>query len=387
MRMSIERDTSTKCGPQIKILCVAAAMLWGVALTTSTAHAVEQVWGFKGTISSYVAGGGYVSFADAPVGTVVRGQFRFDDTTTDSNPSINQGDYAFNAWAIAIEGISMMHYGVSTDGDIKIDNDLPVGLDFQDKIGIENNPSVFVNFPDLGMDAATIELRLTEVAAAAPGVLASDALPATPPPALSSFTTLQELHVLGYVPSMPGLADFNVAITEFEEPGTVDLPLIPDDVIVNLDGSVTWVFTTLGISLCASGCWIDPPVSTSFTYAMTNSALFTDIVGFPSGFGTAIDVSVGGSSLGTFGPGDSLAFAGSGVTSFVVSGITPGADLSSAEAFPLELAFDSSNAEFTMTSAATAAVPALLWPAAGALAFGLAAVGSRRLERSGDHRS
>jgi len=155
----------------------------------------------------------------------------------DSNASSSEGDYAYTA--LAIEGTSLMHFGVSTSGDVQIHKDLPVGPDFEDMIGLEMNPSIFINFPDLGMDVANLELRLTEVAASPPAVLASDALPATPRPALSNFTTLQELHVLGYVPSLFGVADFNVTVTDFEEPGTIDLPLIPDSVIVNTDGSVS----------------------------------------------------------------------------------------------------------------------------------------------------
>lgn len=353
-----------------------------IGLTAPIASAVEHVWGFKGTISTYAAGSGFVSLPDAPIGTVVRGQFRFDDATVDSNGSANEGDYAYIAFAMAIEGTSMIHYSVGTTGDVLISNDLPVGPDFQDGIGLGINPSFFMTFTDLGMDVAEADLNLTVVSSVAPTVLTSDALPASPPPLLSNFTTLQELNVLGYVPSLAGLADFDVTITEFDEPGTVDLPVIPDDIIVNLDGSVTWVFTTLGISLCASGCWIDPPISSSFVYSMTNSARFTDIVDFPSGFGSSIKVSVAGSSLGLFGPGDSVdftGFPGGGVTEFTVSGIYPGADLGSAEAFPIQLAFDSASAAFTMTSAAPGTVPTLAWPLAGLLIVGMTLFGSRRI--------
>jgi hypothetical protein len=119
---------------------------------------------------------------------------------------------------------------------------------------------------------------------------------------------------------------------------------------------------------------------------MTNSALFTEIADFPTGFGTALEVIVGTTSLGTHGPGDSVDFSGysgGGVSEFVISGISPAADLTSAEGFPLQLVFDTAAAEFTMASPALAAVPMMGWP--GLLTVGGLALlaGTRALRRYG----
>ena len=126
------------------------------------------------------------------------------------------------------------------------------------------------------------------------------------------------------------------------------------------DGTVTWTFSTLGITLCVSGCWVDPPAASGFTYRMTNTNVFTGIADFPTGFGTAMEVSVGGSSLGTFGPGDSVdftGFSGGGVTEFVVTGISPAASTSGVEAFPLNISVSSTTSTFEMTSILPPSVP------------------------------
>ncbi|MCP4036205.1 MAG: hypothetical protein GY733_04655 [bacterium] len=329
------------------------------AMLALPGFAAEKVWGFKGTITSYASGGGFTTLPDAPLGSVVRGQFRFDDTETDLDGSSSAGSYPFIATSIAIEGTSLLHLATMTSGTIEIENDVATGPDFRDSFGIATGSGVV--YGDLDLNVLSIDLELDEESSPAPAVIASDALPATPP-ALVDFTTQKNLSIIGYTNGFANVADFDVSITEFAEPGTVDLPVIPDSVTVNPDGSVTWTFDTLGISLCVSGCWVDPPISTSFTYAMTNAALFTGIADFPSGFTNDFDVSVGASSLGTFGPGDSVdftSFPGGGVSQFVVSGIDPGTDIAALDAFPLELTFDSSAAEFTMTSEAAAGVPTM----------------------------
>lgn len=335
------------------------ACLFVAGLEASPVAAVEKVWGFKGTIASYASGGGFVSLAEAPIGSVVRGQFRFDDAAVDTDGSPNVGSFPVIALAVAIEGTSLLHISVNTLVTIDTENDVPVGPDFRDALGLTVGPGS--TFSDIDLDVISMAFELVEVSSPAPTVLASDALPASPP-ALGGFTTLQHLNILGYTNAMSNAVDIETSISEFEEPGTVDLPLIPDSSTTNLDGSVTWTFSTAGITLCVSGCWVDPPVSDAFTYNMTNSALFTNIADFPTGFAADFEVSVGGSSLGTFGPGDSVDFSGypgGGVSTFIVSGITPITELNSAEAFPLELVFDTSGATFEMTSSAPVAAPGL----------------------------
>lgn len=375
----IRRTHRKKKATGLATLLAAASVL----LAPLPAFAVEKVWGFKGTITGYASGGGFVSLPDAPVGSVIRGQFRFDDAAGDLAPGSSQlGSYAGLSIALAIEGTSLLHFAVSTSYTIETADDVADGPDFRDTLGVIVAPGT--SFSDLDLDVIDATLELSEVDSPAPTVLTSDALPATPPP-LASFTTAQQLSILGYTNGMLNAVDLDATITEFEEPGTVDLPLIPDVVTVNPDGSVTWTFTTEGISICASGCWVDPPVSESFTYTMTNAALFTGIADFPTGFASDFEVSVGGSSLGTYGPGDSVDFSGypgGGVSSFVVSGITPSADLTSAEAFPLELAFDSAVATFEMTSSAPTAVPGLGWIGGGLAVAVLSSVLARARRRT-----
>ncbi len=362
-----------------------ALVLFASALALP-ATAVEKVWGFEGTVTSYAGGGGMVPLVDMPIGSVVRGQFRFDDTAVDTNGSANAGSYATIAFALGFEGTSMLHLGLTTSATIEIENDVADGPNFRDSFGLEDvSAPVVPTLEDLMV--LSLDFELQEVDNPAPTVMASDALPASPP-ALIDFTTLTSLQILGYVNAMSNTTDFTVTISEFGEPGTIDLPVIPDSTTTNPDGSVTWTFDTLGVSLCATACWIDPPTSTSFTYTMTNSALFTSIADFPPGFSSDFDVSVGGSSLGTFGPGDSVDFSGypgGGVSEFVVSGIDPATDTSSAAAFPLELTFDST-AEFTMTSSPLPAVPSFGLAGLGVVTAVLAGAGvvayrTRRIDR------
>ncbi len=326
-------------------------LLFFVAIASSSvsnsALAADQVMAFKGTLTSYVTALGYVEVPDVPVGSTVRGQVLYDDTTADLDGSATVGTYPVTTFALGFDGTTDLHIGITAGASIGIKNDDPDGPNFKDEVRIDTG-SLMV--PSVTMAVIDLQFRLNEVSNPAPTVLTSDALP-SPLPLLSSFTTEQALSVIGYLST--DVTNFDVAITDFGPVGSADLPLIPDSVTVAVDGTVTWTFTTLGITLCVSGCWVDPPAASGFTYAMTNSDVFTGIADFPTGFGTALEVSVGGTSLGTFGPGDSVdftTFPGGGVTSFVVTGISPSASTSSAEGFPLNLSVSSTSATFKMTS-------------------------------------
>jgi len=102
----------------------------------------------------------------------------------------------------------------------------------------------------------------------------------------------------------------------------------------------------------ASGLWVDPPVAFGFEYEMLGDSLFTDILDFPVGFLDDFEVVVDGLSLGFFGPGEGVDFVsllGDGVESFIVQNINPTVDPNDALAFPIQLAFDTQTADFTMT--------------------------------------
>lgn len=127
-------------------------------------------------------------------------------------------------------------------------------------------------------------------------------------------------------------------------------PILPDAQLP----SGEYVFTDV-----PSGRWFDPPSTFGYTYEMTTpGSLFTSISGFPTGFVDDFTVMAGSTNLGAYGPGDTLTFPGSGVSSFSITGINPLVDGSDPAAFPLQLTFNTPTASFTMlpldaTAAAT----------------------------------
>ncbi len=183
----------------------------------------------------------------------------------------------------------------------------------------------------------------------------------SPPPLLDDFTTERSLVALGYynLPS-PDAIFFSTTIVAFGLAGAGPLtPVLPTGQTLNLDGSVSWQFAN-GASICVTGCWIDPPSSNSFTYAVSGAGLFTSIEDFPTGYLQDFEVFVDAASLGTFGPEDSVdftGFPGGGVTSFRVAGISPAVDAENPLGFPLKVALDSASTPFSMTSAPPAPAP------------------------------
>src|SRR5262249_15631515 len=128
-------------------------------------------------------------------------------------------------------------------------------------------------------------------------------------------------------------------------------PILPSS--TSPDGS--FVFTDV-----QSGLWFDPSFANGYTYTMTSSSLFTAIEGFPSGFSQAFDVSVGGVSLGQFGPGQTASFTqllGHAVSCFPSRGFSPLADAADLSVFPLKLGFNTATASFTMTPIVPAPEP------------------------------
>ena len=116
-----------------------------------------------------------------------------------------------------------------------------------------------------------------------------------------------------------------------------------------------------------SVAWIDPPLASGFTYAMTGSSLFTAILDLPTGFNAPFEVLVGAVSLGSFSPGTLIDF-GAGVSEFTIRGIDPAVDAESHAPFAVQLEFDTLYASFTATpipapepSLALATPAALVW--------------------------
>jgi hypothetical protein len=103
-----------------------------------------------------------------------------------------------------------------------------------------------------------------------------------------------------------------------------------------------------------SGFWYDPPAAYGYTFTMIGSSNFTQILNFPVGIDTdgLFVVRTGGQSIGTFSVGqkvDFVALTGAAVSSFQVLGIEPLVDGDDQVAFPIQLAFDSPTATFTMS--------------------------------------
>ena len=128
------------------------------------------------------------------------------------------------------------------------------------------------------------------------------------------------------------------------EPGTSqDNPILPSN-----PGGSPFLFEN-----ALPDKWFDPPFVPSFTYTAQPGTLFSQILDFPTGFSDPFTVAVQGSTLGQFGPGESVSFAGfpsGGVSEFTVSGIDPLVDAEDPRGFPLQIGFTTSTGSFIMTA-------------------------------------
>jgi uncharacterized repeat protein (TIGR03803 family) len=134
-----------------------------------------------------------------------------------------------------------------------------------------------------------------------------------------------------------------------------------------------------------NGSWFDPPYYPSITYNTTAGALFTEILGFPSGYGP-MDVTANGHDFGDFTNGQTLDFTTEfpgGVSSFTISGISPLVDFGNTSSFPLQLQFNQAFASFTMvgeqSATATPEPSTLVGAVFGTLGLLLAVWRQRRL--------
>jgi hypothetical protein len=127
-----------------------------------------------------------------------------------------------------------------------------------------------------------------------------------------------------------------------------------------------------------SGAWVDPPSASGFAYQATGGTLFTGIQGFPSGFSQAFTVTVGGTVVGAYSPGQSVTFS-SPVSEFSITGISPLVDSSNPSAFPLAIDFSNpSGNSFTMTSLSSVPEPSRLVGLLGILGAGVVGLYWRR---------
>lgn len=169
----------------------------------------------------------------------------------------------------------------------------------------------------------------------------------------SAINDLGQIVGYGYTESDP-LGRSHAFLLTPESGSTQDFPLLP----------TTPCDDSLSAGLCftnvSSGQWFDPPITSIIDYVMDSSALFTGIAEFPAGFDSTFTVSSGGTVFGVFGPGQSLAFPGAGVSAFTISGISPTVDLANGNAFPLKLNFSQPTASFHMYGGSTVPEPETL---------------------------
>lgn len=114
--------------------------------------------------------------------------------------------------------------------------------------------------------------------------------------------------------------------------------------------SYTYVFTNP-----SPRRWFDPPMAQGFTFTAAGTGQFTQIMGFPSGLGSAFRISVDGTDLGSFPANGTVDFEellGHAVSNFQVKGIQPFVDATSPTAFPIMLDFTEDMTDFTMASIA-----------------------------------
>lgn len=194
--------------------------------------------------------------------------------------------------------------------------------------------------------------------------------------------TLALLNAFSLSPNDPAASYLTQTIFGSGEPGentpgsSETFPLLPT--VTEPDG--TFIFTDV-----PSGVWFDPPAVEGFAYQMLSNSLFTSIVDFPTGFADPFTVAVGDTVLGQFGPGQSVDFAalvGNGVSAFTVSGINPLVEEGDPNAFPIQLAFNTATASFSMrplldTSSEKVPTPALL---PGLIGLGATALRKRKRE-------
>ncbi len=97
--------------------------------------------------------------------------------------------------------------------------------------------------------------------------------------------------------------------------------------------------------------WYDPPMAQGYTFTMLGTALFNQIMAFPTGIPAEYYVITEAQTYGPFTPPDSIDFRtlhGHGVSSFVIKGIKPFVSATSPVAFPIKLSFNQPTASFTM---------------------------------------
>jgi hypothetical protein len=169
------------------------------------------------------------------------------------------------------------------------------------------------------------------------------------------FSTYMNFHV-----TQPTTLSLEGTVSAVGQGVSQQFPILPASPLTSTSPVATFINVTGGSvgtgthSGEMTGGWFDPPMADGYSFAMTGGSLFTDILNFPTGIDGdgAFHVWVGATNLGTFEVGERVNFVellGAGVSSFRVTGINPSVDGGNSEAFPIQLAFNTTTADFTMT--------------------------------------
>jgi len=354
------------------------ALVTSFALGGQAAAAATHDWVMKGTVLEQ---NGSSSCFPAVVGDTFRMDFRFDDAapmlpTVPNYSSITSWKFRFDSKPSSLALTSPSGRADGSNGGVTVLDDVDLSV---------SNPNLpagphdwYVTETSAPMPAAwqgSAPVDCGSGLVEAEFIFADDTLtlfssttqPTTPfdplgPPALVLRQGFLDLDG----GSSAGGTSFSVLVSTFVVAGSSqDVPILPEDVqTVVATGQIIYTFSGCPII----PCWYDPPFTSGYIYETSGGALFTSIDDFPTGLGGDFEVIVGGSSLGTFGTGDSVDFGGypgGGVDRFEIRGIDPPVDAADDLAFPLKLSLDTAGASFTMTSLAAAPVPGLTgWGAA-----------------------
>jgi hypothetical protein len=285
--------------------------------------------------------------APAP-GTTFSGYYLYDSNTPPTKVESTQTGYYMSS-----------PYGMHVqEGNLVFDSNVVPGLTIMEVRKASNEDRFFVDSTSALVDATTNQVVFPYAEAflgfhdASKSTLSPDF--SLPTAAFDPSSLSIELYLAGAdtAAGVTGATGFGLngvvtSLTLTQIAGTGLTPTDPQLPVITEKGTFTFADAV-------SGQWFDPPPTTGgFLYQMTSGALFTHILGFPSGFTNPFEVVVNGTVIGFFGPGDTVdftSFPGGGVSSFEIFGIKPGVDPSQADAFPLQLTFNTTTANFTMSA-------------------------------------
>ena len=280
---------------------------------------------------------------DIVVGTTIQGTFVLDTQSQDfdvSNPTLAAWVGAGNRLSAGIGSCAFSRIGV--DAPFTIRDDV-TDIFRMGNAGVAGGACT-------GLQAPQFLLSLWDNSGTA---FSSQAIPNDIE--LSDFPDLREIQVSLRAGTFADSASIGGTITSIAGPtvvgdgSTQNNPILPD---IQRPGDFTFIRVV-------GGRWVDPPLAEGYAYSILSDSLFTAILDFPTGFSAPFTVSVDGAVIGSYSPGESVDFTGfpdGGVPSFTVTGISPAVDPNDPAAFPLQVDFNTIQADFRMQAITTTEV-------------------------------